>query len=183
MGAEVIAGHFGFAAGVKAREREVPLWALMLACQWLDVLFVPLLLAGVEGMQPIGKGGYGALIIHADWTHSLAGAVLLSALFGAFFRGRRGVVLGLVSFSHWILDLVVHRADMPLVPWGSQRLGFGLWRWPAASAAIELLLVAAGSALYFRAALATGARREARTAGAAVLASGLLTLALNLIGL
>ncbi len=178
----MIAGHFGFAAGVKAQERSVPLWALMLACQWLDVVFVPLLLLGVERLEPLGHGGYGQVVIHADWTHSLAGAIVLSALFGAFFRSRGGVVLAAVSFSHWILDLIVHRADMPIVPWGAARIGFGLWRWPAAAGALELCIVLAGAALYWRAALATGARRQAHAAGAAVLATGLFTLGLNLLG-
>ena len=64
----MIAGHFGFAAAVKSRERQVPLWALMLATQWLDVVFVPLLLLGVETLTPVPgtRGGYGEVIIHAD---------------------------------------------------------------------------------------------------------------------
>lgn len=49
----MIAGHFGFAAGVKGREREVPLWALMLATVWLDVVFAPLLAAGVESIENV----------------------------------------------------------------------------------------------------------------------------------
>ena len=167
----MIAGHFGFAAGVKARAPEVPLWALMLACQWLDVVFVPLYAAGIEGLTPVESGHYGQVVIHADWTHSLLGAIVLSAVLGAF------------AFSHWVLDLIVHRADMPLIPGGGLRFGFGLWRWPISAGAIELLLVAGGGALYWRAALATGARREANIAGVAVIASGLLTLALNLAGL
>ena len=40
----MITGHFGLAAGVKSAERQVPLWALMLATVWLDILFVPLYL-------------------------------------------------------------------------------------------------------------------------------------------
>ena len=44
----MITGHFGLAAGVKSAERAVPLWALMLATVWLDILFTPLFLAGVE---------------------------------------------------------------------------------------------------------------------------------------
>jgi hypothetical protein len=182
----VIAGHFGFAAAVKSRETAVPLWALMLACQWLDVVFVPLFLAGIETITPLGAGGYGAIVIHADWTHSLLGALVLSALLGLFWRGRVGLVISAVSFSHWILDLMVHRADLPLLPanaGGLPLLGFGLWRWPAISALVELALVIGGGVLYWRAALGTGARRQANLAGAAVIVSGLITLALNLAGL
>src|SRR6516162_5329058 len=74
--ASVIAGHFGFAAMVKARERQAPLWALMLASVWLDVVFVPLYLTGIETLvrAPGTHGSYGAGIIYADYTHSLVGA-------------------------------------------------------------------------------------------------------------
>jgi hypothetical protein len=47
----MIAGHFGLAAGVKGRERQVPLWALMLATVWLDIVFVPLLAAALLGSR------------------------------------------------------------------------------------------------------------------------------------
>lgn len=197
-GSSVIAGHFGFAAAVKARAPATPLWALMLASQWLDVVFVFLYLAGIEGLQPIAgaaDGAYGAVIIHADYTHSLVGAALLSAFFGALAAIRygpsSGSVLALVAMSHWVLDLIVHRADMPILPGGSgtmSRLGFGLWRYPAMSAVLELAIVVAGAILYWRAAKrVAGADAKmavrANICGIAVLAAGLLTLALNVCGL
>jgi hypothetical protein len=197
-GPVVIAGHFGLAAAVKAKAPAVPLWALMLACQWLDVVFVVLFLAGVEGLEPIdgaADGAYGAVIIHADYTHSLIGAALLSTVFGAVAAlryGRAGgLILGLVVMSHWVLDLIVHRADMPILPGGSgmlPRLGFGLWRYPAYSAVLELALVLAGSFLYWRAARRVaeadaGAVHRANLCGVDVLAAGVLTLALNLLGI
>jgi hypothetical protein len=89
----MIAGHFGLAAAVKARARHTPLWAMMLASQWLDVVFVPLLVVGVERLGPAPgtkPGAYGGAVIHADYTHSLVGALLLSALFGALFVRRYG---------------------------------------------------------------------------------------------
>ncbi len=193
----MIAGHFGLAAGVKARAPAVPLWALMLATQWLDVLFVPLLLLGVEGLEPIPgarPGGYGEAIIHADYTHSLLGALVLSGIFGALaalrYGRRSGGILALVAFSHWVLDLLVHRGDMPILPGDLghlPRLGFGLWRLPGVSAALELLIVAAGAALYWRAARRVAGpdpalRRRANVCGAGALAAGVLTLALNVMG-
>jgi hypothetical protein len=194
----VIAGHFGFATAVKARERAVPLWLLLLACQWLDVIFVPLLLAGVERLEPLAgtkPGTYGAAVIDADYTHSLLGAVLLSLLFGALagirYGRRSGVVLALVACSHWLLDLPLHRADMPILPGNAgnlPRLGFGLWQYPAASAILELGLVLVGSLLYWRAALGVARSdaalvRRAHTCGALALAAGLATLGLNLAGM
>ena len=196
----MIAGHFGFAAAVKSRAREVPLWSLMVATVWMDILFVPLFAAGIEPIDPVPgtHGGYGEVVIHADYTHSLVGALLIAAAFGlvaAIPWGKRaGGVLGAVVFSHWLLDLPMHRADMPLLPGNAGHLpllGFGLWRSPAASIAVEFALVVAGTLLYGRAAVATarGAKpdgphvRRARLVAAILLVSGLATLALNASGL
>jgi hypothetical protein len=190
----MIAGHFGFAAAMKDREPSAPLWALMLATVWLDIVFAPLYAMGIERIDPVAGsgGGYGNGIIHADYTHSLVGAALLALLFGAVAArpwGRRvGTILGAVVFSHWVLDLVVHRADMPLLPGnagGLPLLGFGLWKMPAVSAAVELVLVIVGSLLYWRAArravVATSPaeRNRARLLAALVAIAGVATLALD----
>jgi hypothetical protein len=58
----MFAGHFGLAAAVKAFEPKVPLWALMVSTQLMDLVFVPLLLTGVESIEPIEEGGYGESI-------------------------------------------------------------------------------------------------------------------------
>jgi hypothetical protein len=194
----VIAGHFGLAAGIKARERAVPLWALMLATQWMDVVFVPLYMAKVETIDVIGGGapGYGNGIIHADYTHSLVGAIALSIIFalpaGLRWGRRAAAILGGVVFSHWVLDLLVHRHDMPIwpgAPADATRVGFGLWRWPLATAAAELALVLWGGLTYLRAAVAVARAhdpsklRRARIAGATVIAAGLITLGLGVAGL
>ena len=157
----MIAGHFGFAAMVKGREPATPIWILMLATVWLDIVFIPLYILKIETIQRIADAhtGYGTSIIYADYTHSLVGAAVLSLLLGAiggiFWGKRSAVVIGLVSFSHWVLDLIVHRGDMPILPaniGNLPRLGFGLWRFPAASAAIELVLVLLGAMMYWGAA-------------------------------
>jgi hypothetical protein len=190
----MVAGHFGFAAAVKSRERQVPLWALMLATVWLDIVFIPLFLAKIETIEvaPGTNGGYGSAIIHADYTHALLGTSLLAIVFGAVAAipwGRRtGIVLGLVVFSHWLLDLIVHRPDMPLLPGGVgnlPRLGFGLWRYPLAAMIVELAIVVAGAFLYWHAARAAAAdsgaslQRRAHLAGLLVLLCGLAVLAMD----
>jgi hypothetical protein len=154
----MIAGHFGFAAMVKSREPTAPLWALMLATVWLDVVFVPLFMLHVENVQSVHPG-YGGSIIHADYTHSIVGMILISAVLGLAFLPRWGrrvaTVIVLVAMSHWVLDLIVHRPDMPVLPGnvGSlPRLGFGLWTEPKIAATVELVLVVTGALMYWRAA-------------------------------
>lgn len=193
----MIAGHFGLAAAVKAKERSTPLWALMLATAWLDVVFIPLFIGHIETIEPApgATTSYGGGIIHANYTHSLLGAIALAAIFGAvggrIWNRRVGLVLALVVFSHWVLDLVVHRMDLPILPGnalGLPTLGLGLWQLPNISAIVELLLVLVGGFLYWRAARDT--ERTSRqsslwsniSAGAVAL-SGLLVLFLDFTGL
>jgi len=188
----MIAGHFGFAAIVKSRETKVPLWSLMLATVWLDIVFIPLFVMKLETLQPVPglSGGYGENIIHADYTHSLLGALAVSAVFALFFVPRWGkrcaLVLGFVSFSHWLLDLVMHRHDMPLLPGNLghfPRLGFGLWQFRTASALTELVLVLLGAWLYWRAASAVTTEAHRGRTRAIVTAALLVICGLTVLGL
>lgn len=114
----------------------------MLSRQLLDVGFLFLVAADLEGFQPLPctSGGYGRLVFSADCTHSLVGAIAMSAAAtvptGMAWRRRNGLIVGAVVFSHWLLDLQVHHADLPILPGNLgnlPRLGLGLWAFPAAS--------------------------------------------------
>jgi membrane-bound metal-dependent hydrolase YbcI (DUF457 family) len=179
----MFAGHFGLAAAVKAKTPEVPLWALMLSTQLLDVIFVPLFVSGIETIE---GSGYGQGIIHADYTHSLLGALLI-ALFGGLVAwrawGRKGgLVIGSVIFSHWILDLLMHHADMPLLPGNLGDLpvlGFGLWKYMTLSIIMEMLLIVVGAIMYYRSIVPKTRDKHRRFAiGTASLMGVLLVLAL-----
>lgn len=192
----MIAGHFGFAAFAKSREPRVPLWSLMLATVWLDIVFVPMFLVKMETLEPVPglHGGYGENIIHADYTHSLVGALALSLVFGLIFGVRWGrrcaIVLAFVSFSHWLLDLLVHRHDMPILPGNLgnlPKLGFGLWQFKTGSILTELFLVILGVWCYWRAARVVTAAAQRDRARAMITASlificGTAVLALDVTG-
>jgi hypothetical protein len=188
----MFAGHFGLAAAVKAKSPKIPLWALMLSTQLLDVIFVPLYVLGVETIEPIGGNGYGEAVIHADYSHSLIGALCIAffaGIVGRKFWGRRsGFVIGAVVFSHWILDLLVHRADLPLLPgnFGDlPMLGFELWRFPTISIALECILIALGGVLYFRFVVSSVEQQNkliARVAGGVVVVLLILSLITDVFG-
>lgn len=162
-GASMIAGHFGLAAGVKTWAPRLPLWALMLSTFLLDVIFIFLNPAGIEYLTPVDPAhpnAYGGAIIHAYYTHSLVGALLIAAIAGLLasraWGQRGGMVIAGVVFSHWILDLLVHRPDLPILPGNAGNLpllGFGLWQVPIVSALVELALVLGGAYLYYRSAI------------------------------
>lgn len=164
------AGHFGLAAGVKAPAPRVPLWALMLSTYLLDFVFIILVAAGAESFGPLVPGqpvGYGEVAIHAFFSHSLVGAAFIALVAGLLARqawgGRAGLVIGAVVLSHWFLDLIVHRPDLPILPGnlgGLPLLGFGLWNYPLVSVAIELVLALGGTYLYY-----TSVRSYVETSG------------------
>lgn len=161
----MVVGHFAVAAAVKAKEPKVPLWALMVSTHLIELLFMPLYLTGIETLEPATEGT--GAIIHANYTHSLLGALLAALVAGGLaWRawGRRpGLVIFGVACSHWLLDLLVHRPDLPILPGNLGNLpllGLGLWHWPLLSGGVEFLLILVGTVAYLRSALA-----RARAAG------------------
>jgi hypothetical protein len=153
----MFAGHFAVAAMVKTKQKKVPLWALMVTTQLLDILFVIFMLSGVEGMTQVAQKSYGGSLIHASYSHSLFTAILISAILywiSKKYWGREGALtLALVNFSHWVIDLLVHRPDLPILPGNLgdfPLLGFGLWTSPVIAGAVEGLLILVGLIMYGR---------------------------------
>lgn len=133
------------------------LGTLFLAAQLADLLWPVLLLAGLERVE-IAPGITAVTpldFVSYPWSHSLVMAMLwgvLAAGVYALARGRAGAALLLpLVVSHWILDLLSHRPDMPLLPGGGPKLGFGLWNSVPATLLVELALFSVGLALYARA--------------------------------
>jgi hypothetical protein len=152
-------GHYGPALAGKAAEPRLPLWLLFLAVQWLDVVWSGLVMLNVEKLRIVQGFTEGSSLdlYYMPYTHGLLGAAALSAALGAvtalFFRQRRAAIVAVVAgavFSHWMLDLVVHVQDLPLLG-DSFKVGFGLWRNLWISLPLELVTLAAGAAIYARA--------------------------------
>jgi hypothetical protein len=179
-------GHFALGFAAKRVAPTVSLGTLFLAAQWLDLVWPTLLLVGVERVviDPSLPGLTPLAFVHYPYTHSLLGAALLATALGSVHfllrrDGRAALVIGALVVSHWLLDLVVHRADLPLLLDGGPRLGFGLWEFPLLAIAIELALFCAGVLLYLR---ATTLSRAARIGLAALVAFLLIVYAANLFG-
>ena len=145
-------GHFGVGLAAKRAAPAVSLGTLFLAAQFLDLLWPDLLLAGIEKVR-IDPGATPPLdFTHYPITHSLLGALVWAALFGAVYyaiRRRRtaAIVTALAVLSHWVLDLLVHHPDLPLVP-GGTKVGLGLWSYPVASNVLEFAIFGTGLWLY-----------------------------------
>jgi hypothetical protein len=151
-------GHYGPAFAAKPLARQVPLWLLFVAVQWLDFCWSALILLGVEKARIVpGFTQASALdLYYMPFTHGLIGALVLSAVFGAagllIVRTRRAAVFTVLAaavFSHWVLDLIVHVPDLPLIE-DHMKVGFGLWRWMWISLPLELAFLVVGAAIYMR---------------------------------
>ena len=150
-------GHFAVAfAGKKAAPR-VSLAALLLAALFADVLWPILVAVGAEEVR-IAPGAtvYTPLeFVSYPWSHSLLMLVIWAALFAAYYRSRpggvrSGLVVGGLVLSHWVLDWITHKPDMPLWPRGP-RVGLGLWDSVTGTMVVEIALFVAGVFLYSRA--------------------------------
>lgn len=132
---------------------------LLAAAYWLDMVWPVLVLAGIEHVRiDPGNTAFTPLdFFDYPWSHSLVAALGWSVVFGlACLRGGKRVALlaGLLVFSHWVLDFVTHRPDLPLWP-GGPMFGLGLWNSVAATIVIESAMFGAGVLIY---ALATKPR-------------------------
>ncbi len=150
-------GHFAVGMGAKAAAPRVSLGTLFLASQFVDLLWPTLLLFGLERVKIVpGITTVTPLDFeHYPITHSLLMAMVWGLLFGLvywiFQKNKIGaIVLGLCVASHWLLDLLVHRPDLPLIPGGATRLGIGLWNSLPATLIVEGLLFVLGIWLYLR---------------------------------
>lgn len=148
-------GHFAVAFAAKRAAPTVSLGTLFIACELVDLLWPLLLLAGLEtvAITP-GITRFTPLDFqHYPWSHSLLMVGVWSAAFAGlyFSRNRRWLPAGLVALvvlSHWFLDLVVHRPDLPLAPGSDLKVGFALWNSVAGTLLVEGALFVAGVRFY-----------------------------------
>jgi len=151
----VFIGHFAVAFASKKVAPKVSLGTLVIAAAFLDVVWPVLVLLGVERFRIVP--GFTAInpfdFVYYPWSHSLLMTAVWALLFALVYFAVRGdragaVWLGIVVASHWVLDFVSHRPDMPLYPGGEMRFGLSLWQSVPATFAVEGLMFAAGIALY-----------------------------------
>jgi len=147
-------GHFGVALVAKKVAPKASLGTLVLAAQFADLLWPLLLLAGVEQVRivpgllaasPFDFTSYPishSLIAQLGW-----GAILGIAYFLVKRDGRTALVVASLVPTHWVLDFIAHRPDMPIYP-GGAKYGLGMWNSVPLTMLVEYLLFAAGIAVY-----------------------------------
>jgi hypothetical protein len=152
-------GHFGLGFAGKRAAPAVSLGTLFLAVQWADLLFFVFCILGIEDfridpgstrMTPMDFYDY-------PYSHSLLAlaiwGLVVGGTYGLLKKNRRaGVVLAVGVLSHWVLDVLMHRPDMPIAPpsIASAKVGLSIWNHPMLTVILELLVYGGGILVYVR---------------------------------
>src|SRR5438093_2804021 len=152
-------GHFALGFAAKRVTPGVSLAMLFGAAQLADLMWPAFLLAGVEQVR-IDPGNTAMTpldFISYPYSHSLAMLIVWGAVLAFLYKmaaprsPRLAVpILAALVVSHWTLDFVTHRPDMPIYP-GGPKLGLGLWQSVAATVIVEIAMYAVGVWIYLRA--------------------------------
>jgi len=154
----VFIGHYAVAFAAKRAAPAISLGTLFLAVQLADLVWPVLVLAGVERFEiRPGITAFTPLdFVHYPWSHSLAAMLGWGVALGVGYvlvrkaRWRDAMLLAALVVSHWVLDFVTHRPDMPLAPGDSTKVGLGLWNSVPATLVVEGALFAACVWFYAR---------------------------------
>lgn len=151
-------GHYGPSFAIKSVDRSIPLWLLFVAVQLVDIFWAIFVLIGVEKVRivPDITATNPLDLYYMPYTHSLIGALAWAGAAAVMYKltprlgnWKAGWLIAAAVFSHWILDLLVHRPDLPLYD-NTAKVGLGLWNYPALAFALEAALLFGGMYLYFR---------------------------------
>lgn len=156
-------GHFAVALAAKKAAPKVSLGTLFLSVSLVDLLWPLFLLFGFEHVR-ISPGI--TAVTPLDFydypiTHSLLTSLGWSLLAGGIFFAlkkdiRSSAIVAAAVFSHWVLDFITHRPDLPLAPWDTAKLGLGLWDSFPATIVLELGIFCAAWFVYTRSTDARG---------------------------
>ena len=151
-------GHFALGLAAKPQTPRVSLAMLFAAAQLADLVWPVLLAAGVEQVRiDPGNTAFTPLdFVSYPYSHSLLALVIWGLLLAWGYRLLAGngprafLVISSLVVSHWVLDVLTHRPDMPLYPNGP-KFGLGLWNSIPLTIAIEMAMFGVGASLYLRA--------------------------------
>lgn len=155
----MFAGHIGAALALGRVERRVNVGLLVAAALLMDFLLWLFVLLGWESLTiPAAFATTHQPEFVFPYSHGLVAGIVWSALAAAgawafhadvgSLRARAAFLVAAAVFSHWLLDALVHRPEMPLLGASSHMVGLGLWGRMPAALAIEAALVVLGAALF-----------------------------------
>lgn len=159
----MLVGHYSASFAIKSMTGDVRLWVLFIAVQLMDVFWTSLLLLGVEKARveptllsvPLD-------LYYMPYSHSLVAVLAVCAVVFFLYRGlvppkgmlMPALLVALAVMSHWLLDIPVHRLDLPLYD-DTDKIGLGLWNYPFWALLLEVGLLFVCMFMYLRSTRAT----------------------------
>lgn len=151
----MLIGHYSAALAAKAVKPQLPLWQLFIAAQLVDFLWVGLSLLSIEYFDiNVHLLSNPLVLLHQPYSHSLlASAVWALAAAGLLIglvkmHKQAALLMAAVVASHWLLDLIVHRPDLPI--WPGVNVGLALWDLHTVPMLVEMALIAAAGTCLWR---------------------------------
>jgi membrane-bound metal-dependent hydrolase YbcI (DUF457 family) len=155
----MFAGHVGAGLVIGRAERRVNVGLFVAASLLLDLVLWLFVLFGWESVAiPYDFARTHQADYVFPYSHSLAASLLWSALAAAGAwtvcarlgpaRVRVALLVAAAVFSHWLLDALVHRPEMPLAGALSHRVGLGLWSSMPVALVAEAAIVLLGLFLF-----------------------------------
>ena len=151
-------GHYAVSYVAKAVKPSLPLWLLFLAVQLVDVFWAMFVLLGIENVRIVpGITASSPLdLYYMPYTHGLLTSLLWAGAALVLYRlackrklWAGAIILGAAVFSHWLLDFLVHRPDLPIYD-NTLKVGLGLWNYPVLSFLLEAGLLLGGIYFYLQ---------------------------------
>lgn len=150
-------GHYAVGLAAKRFAPRASMGALLAAPILLDLLWPIFLLIGREqvSIEPNPNPFLRLAFVSYPISHGLVAVVGWATLFAAIYFGVARYITGAIVIwigvvSHWVLDYVTHRPDLPLIAGGNRLLGLGLWNHPRITVAVEIVMFAAGIFIYLQ---------------------------------
>jgi hypothetical protein len=184
----MFAGHVGAALAISRIERRVNVGVFVAAALLLDIVLWVFVMLGWESVTiPADFASTHQPEFAFPYSHGLLASLAWSALAGTTTfacysrlqdaRMRAAALVAAAVFSHWLLDALVHRPELPLMGAASPAVGLGLWQHMPVALAVEAVVLLAGVCLFF----IGSTLPRGRSIG--VVALGLLLLAFTFVGM
>ncbi len=152
----MLAGHYAPALALRRSAPTLPLWALFIAVQFVDILFSLFVLLGIEelAITPGITESNPLDLRYLPFSHSVVATVVWSVVVAVGWHAyrrkepaarREALVMGAAVASHFVLDLIVHIPDLPIAGGHGDKIGLGLWNHMPAALSLELGLIVAAA--------------------------------------
>jgi len=149
-------GHLGIGLGLKTFDNKTNLAIFFAAVLFLDILLWLFVLTGIEEIFiPTDYLDLHYLHFNFPYSHGLVASLIwttagFTVVYFLFGRKKTSIVLAFGILSHFVLDLIVHPPQIPLIGQSSVLIGFGLWDNIYLALSLELVILLIGFTLYYK---------------------------------